>query len=166
MQNELLVISNLTWLKQTNNKKKKYIQSGQPVWLNEGTHIKTIVNSWPGSSENTRNCLFFFCLAPFAYVPLVWHSEPSILILIPVYECAVALCTKPKALLVIMTWLDACTQANRRVVIFFACAGPLAHMPLVRHSETSNFTSLELYASVIRQESSRLLGEWETPRRN
>jgi hypothetical protein len=42
-----------------------------------------------GSSENTRKlrrCLFFVaCLALFAYVPLVWHSEPSILILI---DCA------------------------------------------------------------------------------
>jgi hypothetical protein len=39
-----------------------------------------------GSSENTSNprrCLLFVaCLALFAYVPLVWHSEPSILILI------------------------------------------------------------------------------------
>jgi hypothetical protein len=38
-----------------------------------------------GSSENTskpRRCLYFVaCLALFAYVPLVWHSEPSILTL-------------------------------------------------------------------------------------
>jgi hypothetical protein len=33
-----------------------------------------------GSSENTRqSTIFVACLALFAYVPLVWHSEPSIL---------------------------------------------------------------------------------------
>jgi hypothetical protein len=41
---------------------------------------------WLGSPENTskpRRYLFFVaCLAVFAYVPLIWHSEPSILILI------------------------------------------------------------------------------------
>jgi hypothetical protein len=34
-----------------------------------------------GSSENTsepRRCLFFVaCLAPFEYLPVSWHSEPS-----------------------------------------------------------------------------------------
>jgi hypothetical protein len=39
-----------------------------------------------GSSENTSNCLFFVaCFALFAYVPLVWHSEPGILILILIF---------------------------------------------------------------------------------
>jgi hypothetical protein len=36
-----------------------------------------------GSSENTgkpRHYLFVACFAPLAYVPLVWNSEPRILI--------------------------------------------------------------------------------------
>jgi hypothetical protein len=36
-----------------------------------------------GISENHKQLsIFVACLALFAYVPLVWHSEPSILILI------------------------------------------------------------------------------------
>jgi hypothetical protein len=39
-----------------------------------------------GSSENTSNRFFVACFALFAYVPLAYHSEPSILILTAFYD--------------------------------------------------------------------------------
>jgi hypothetical protein len=47
------------------------------VWKQPG---RLPVEGSLGSSENISNYPFFVaCFALFTYVPLVWHSEPSIL---------------------------------------------------------------------------------------